>query len=127
MNTKQNRVICVIDDDSDVRDSIRVLMEAYGFTVLDFPSADDFLKTPIRNDIGCLLIDFQMPGKTGLELLEELRARKIQIPAIVVTANGRNLTPRLTRAGVLTLLRKPVDGDEILDWVEKAFAQKPHP
>ncbi len=122
MNEKKSRVICIVDDDGDVRDSTRVLLESSGFVVRDYPSAGEFLKSSINDDIGCLLLDLHMPGMTGLELLENLRARNIQTPAIIVTANDDKLTARVARAGVLKTLRKPVDDSELLLWVESALA-----
>jgi CheY-like chemotaxis protein len=65
-----------------------------------------------------------MPGMTGIELLEQLRAQNVEIPAIIVTASDDKPTARFARAGVLKTLRKPVDDGKLLHWVEKALASK---
>jgi two-component system response regulator FixJ len=113
--------ICVIDDDQAVRESTAALLESAGYTVMPFASADDFLRHPYLGNANCLLCDLNMPGLSGLELLELLRSRGITAPAIVLTANAERSSARMTRAGVLKVLRKPVSEAELLQWIETAL------
>lgn len=120
MSDNPSRIIHTVDDDDDVRDSMRVLLESFGFTVRAFASAAEFLSHPESEKADCLLLDLQMPGMTGLELLEQLRARGVRTPAILVTANDEDLGSRPARAKVLTVLHKPVADNELLQWIERA-------
>jgi FixJ family two-component response regulator len=112
-------MVDIIDDDDAVRDSTRVLLESYGYEVRDHASAEQFLQNaPRARD--CLLVDQHMPGMTGLDLLEHLRAKGDRTPALMMT--GRNdpwLGPRAARIGVM-LLNKPVPEDQLLSWIERA-------
>lgn len=111
-------MVDVIDDDDAVRDSTRALLESYGYEVRDHASAEHFLQnTDSKTD--CLLVDQHMPGMTGLDLLEHLRARGDQTPALMMTGRSDpTLLPRAARIGV-KLLHKPVPEDQIVSWIEQ--------
>lgn len=118
----QNDTICIVDDDEAVRDSMRILVESYGHPVRDYPSAMAFLGDQGKSEPGCLLLDLHMPGMDGLELVELLRRRHIQTPAIIVTGQRDPLQmQRVQDAGVMALLNKPVADDELMSWIEQAL------
>ncbi len=123
MGEKANNLVCVVDDDDDVRESLRALLEAFGYSVLAFSSAPDLLAFSGIADAACLLFDFQMPAMNGVELMEHLRRRKIAIPVILLTATTHKLEARIARAGVFAVLKKPVDSDALLACVAKACAR----
>jgi FixJ family two-component response regulator len=111
-------MVNIIDDDDAVRDSTRALLESYGYEVRDHASAESFL-----NDNGhkpqCLLVDQHMPGMTGLDMLEHLRAKGDKTPALMMTGRSDpTLEPRATRIGV-KLLHKPVPEDLLISWIEQ--------
>jgi len=114
--------ICIIDDDADVRNSLRALLSTHDFQVLDFPSADAYLASAQSEAIACFLLDVQMPGTTGVELLEHLRDNGVKTPAIFLTANGTTRSSRFARAGVIAVLRKPVSDEELLKHIRVALA-----
>jgi FixJ family two-component response regulator len=112
----KRRLIAVVEDDEPFRESMRKLMTALGYTVEAFPSAAEFLASPVLRATGCLVTDVQMPGMTGVELHRHLVDTGYAIPTILVTAypdeeGGR----RALKDGVMCYLSKPVDDDH-LEW-----------
>ena len=112
-------MVDIIDDDDAVRDSTRALLESYGYEVRDYASAEHFLQDPDAKP-DCLLVDQHMPGMTGLDLLEHLRAHGDKTPALMMTGRSDpTLEPRAARIGV-KLLHKPVPEDQLVLWIEQA-------
>jgi two-component system response regulator FixJ len=115
-----SRVIVIVDDDDGVRDSTRVLLEACGYATDGYASANEFLEKTSGKSGDCLLLDVQMPGMTGIELLEHLRRSGIQTPVVLMTANIEGIGDRAVRAGAVTVLRKPFVEDALLKWIALA-------
>jgi len=106
----RRRMVFVVDDDEAVRDSMCALLESAGIEVRDYASAIDFLRSTSLHTDGCLLLDVNMPGMSGIELLERLRSEGNQMPVIIMTARSdRTLKERVLRSGALEILDKPVD------------------
>jgi two-component system response regulator FixJ len=102
--------VYVVDDDADVRESARALLEAYDIAVEEFASARAFLEGFKVGCKACLLLDLNMPEMSGLELLEQLRRLEIALPVIIVTGQGdANAAEQARRAGAFDFLEKPVD------------------
>jgi two-component system, LuxR family, response regulator FixJ len=114
-------MIDIIDDDDAVRDSTRALLESYGYTVRDHPSAETFLRDAGAH-ADCILVDQHMPGMTGLDLLEYLRSHGDQTPALMLTGRSdATLEPRAARIGV-KLLHKPIQEELLVRWIQEAHA-----
>lgn len=111
--------IVIIDDDDAVRDSMHVLLDSYGYDVRQYASAEEFLQQA-TGKAGCLLVDHHMPGMTGLDLLEHLRAKGDQTPALIVT--GRRDSLIISRANFLgvKVLQKPVTDEDLVHQIEEA-------
>jgi two-component system, LuxR family, response regulator FixJ len=115
--------VYVIDDDEAVRDSMRALLESFAIEVSDYPSAGDFLARVSAPTNGCMLLDFHMPGMSGMELYELMRRRGWDLPVIVTTGRADDLLKeRALRAGVVALLDKPVDESTLMNALDRAFA-----
>jgi FixJ family two-component response regulator len=106
----ERETVYIVDDDENVRDSARALLESYDLTVEDFGSARAFLDGFEVGRRGCVLLDVNMPDMSGLELLELLRVRQVGIPVIIVTAlKDRDIQERARLAGAFAFFEKPVD------------------
>lgn len=121
-------MIFIVDDDHAIRHSLRLLFDCVGFQAREFPSAEAFLDARRCADEDCLVLDVQMPGMTGIELLERLRERGDKIPVIVITGRPSPAdTARARAAGALSVLEKPFKPGEILGLVRRALRQRPGP
>ncbi|CAN5410467.1 hypothetical protein BH09PSE4_BH09PSE4_05720 [soil metagenome] len=106
-----NRVY-VIDDHSEVRQSLNILLDTFGIVTWSFSGAREFLDQLPSLAPAPLLLDITMPGMSGIELLEELAARKISWPVLIMT--GLNDAPVVFRAqalGVMNVLEKPFSAE----------------
>lgn len=118
--------IYVVDDDPDVRDSLKVLLEFSNFNVQTFNSAVKFLATDLHRVNGCLVVDIRMPDMDGLELQDELVRRGIELPVIVITGHGDiPLAVRAMRAGAADFLEKPFREETLLEGIQRAFRYRP--
>lgn len=113
--------IFIVDDDADVRDSLRALLESANFTVADYGSAKEFLASAAPRG-GCLIADIRMPDMDGLELQEELVKRGSGLPVIIVTGHGDvPLAVRAMKAGAVDFIEKPYDDELLLASVRRAL------
>jgi len=107
-------LISIVDDDEPFRESMRKLVTLLGYTVEAFPSAADFLASPLLPRTACLVSDVQMPGMTGVELHRHLVDAGYTIPTILVTAYpDEAVRDRVGNDGVVCYLSKPVDDDRL--------------
>lgn len=126
MNLKSTAqpTVFVVDDDAGALRSLRYLIESDGLPVECFSSAQKFLDVFDPDAPGCLVVDYRMPGMTGLDLNKELRHQDATLPVIVITGHGDVSTcARAFKAGVIDFLEKPVNDDRLLDRVRAALAQ----
>jgi FixJ family two-component response regulator len=124
----QSRLISIVEDDEPFRESMRKLMTVLGYTVEVFPSARDFLASPLLAATACLVSDVQMPGMSGVELHKHLTKAGHVIPTILVTAYPDEMTRnRALMDGVVCYLAKPVDDDHLERCLRSALdSGKPH-
>lgn len=115
----------VVDDDADMRDSLRWLMGTVGLAVETYLSADDFLRRFEPNGSpGCLVFDVRMPGTSGLDLYETLVARAAALPVIFVTAYADvPMAIRAMKSGAVEFVEKPFNRQALLERVQRAVRQ----
>jgi two-component system response regulator FixJ len=117
------QTIFIVDDDSGVRDSLRALLESAGHDVRDFDSARKVLGCAELAQACCLIADIRMPDIDGLALQEELSARKLGLPVIIMTGHGDvPLAVRAMKAGAVDFIEKPFDDELLLASVSRALA-----
>ncbi len=121
-------LISIVEDDQPFRESMKKLMTALGYTVEAFPSAADFLASPLLAATACLVTDVQMPGMTGVQLHRHLIDAGYAIPTILVTAYPDEIARgRAMKDGIVCYLRKPVDDDHLQRCLRSALESgKPH-
>jgi FixJ family two-component response regulator len=116
-------VVHVIDDDGPFRTALTRLLTASGHAVKSFASADELLAArPLEG--GCLVLDVDMPGCTGVELQAELNRSGSLLPIIFLTASSDiGTSVRTVKAGAEDFLCKPVDAQTLLAAIDQAFAR----
>ena len=114
--------VFVVDDDTAVRQGLRFMLRAAGYSVEAFPSARSFLEDYDPRRGGCLLLDVQMPQMTGLELQQRLNVRGWRIPVIFITGHGSvPLAIAAMKAGAFDFIEKPLREDTLLESIERAL------
>ncbi len=117
-------LVHVIDDDGAVRDSLSFLLASAGLGVVTHESATAFLEALPRysTETGCVVTDVRMPGLSGIELLQRLRAIGVSLPVIVVTGHGDvPLAVEAMKTGAVDFFEKPFDDEALLAAVESAL------
>jgi DNA-binding NtrC family response regulator len=118
---EENFLVCVIDDEPSIRESLSNLLHSAGLRVQAFASAQEFLTNWPRKAPSCLVLDIQLPGISGLDLQQELAAGDAQIPIIFMTGYGDiPMTVRAMKAGAIEFLTKPFRDEDLLRAVDQA-------
>ena len=121
-------IISIVDDDISIRKSLHRLVRSAGLEVLVFASAEEFLNSAHPRKADCLILDVQLPGMSGTELLRHLNMHKYKVPVIFITAHGSDEHARSQAASDWTVayLIKPFSGEELLDAVDATLKWKPN-
>ena len=120
-----NPAVYVVDDDSSVRNAITMLLEASGFKVETSDSAQAFLERDLVDASGCLVLDVQMEGLSGLDLQQELTTANVHLPIIFITGHGDvPMSVQAMKAGAVEFLTKPFREQELLSAVRQAVARE---
>jgi len=107
--------ILIVDDEENIRLSLKGGLEDEGYNTLMAPSGEDALRIIEKQDVDLILLDIWMPGKDGLQILEELKNSGYTIPVIIMTGHGSIETAiRATRLGALDFIEKPLDLNKII-------------
>jgi two-component system response regulator FixJ len=115
-------MVFVIDDDPGLRGALQFALEMEGFAVSAYGSGAECLAETTLPECGCLVVDFNLPDMTGLELIDSLRSRAVQLPAILITSQpSQRLLRRAAEAG-LPIVEKPLLGDGLLEAIRNSVA-----
>jgi two-component system response regulator FixJ len=121
----RNALVIVVDDDAAVRNSLKFSLEVEGFAVLAYADGLEYLKESAISRGKCLVIDQNMLGMSGLEVLATLRGRNVHIPAILITSHPNPiLSQRAASAGV-SIVEKPLLGSALIDGIRHALTRQP--
>jgi two-component system response regulator FixJ len=113
-------LVCAVDDDLALCESLDGLLRSAGFAVRTFSSAGDFLRWSESHGADCLILDFAMPDMNGLELRRALLDRGIAIPVIFATAVAQEEVWSQLMSCSFAVFAKPLDADALLEAVERA-------
>jgi RNA polymerase sigma factor (sigma-70 family) len=117
--------VYIVDDDAAVRDSLSLMLGLAGYATALFADAEAFLVAYRDDWAGCVVADLRLPGKSGLELQAELRARGSTLPFIVMTAHGDVPSARTAfQAQAVDFLEKPFDHTHLRAAIENAFSRE---
>jgi FixJ family two-component response regulator len=116
-------VIAIVDDEVTMLRALRRLLRSAGFAAATYTSAEEFLRSGLQQRIACLVLDIQMPGMTGLDLLTRMAASGVALPVIIITARADEQTRlRAEQAGVVAYLRKPFEEEALLEAIRRVLA-----
>jgi len=117
-------LVCIIDDDEAIRESLRLLLYAGGFRSYVYASADAFLEDTQHPPFDCMLLDIRMPGTDGLELFNIMSRQHVAFPVIFITGHGDiPLAVSAIKRGAYDFLTKPFREGELLEKIRSAIEQ----
>lgn len=116
-----NSIVRIVDDDDDLRKGLAFLLDCAGWKSKGYGSAADFLKLDTPSVPGCIILDVQMPGMSGIELQHELLKRRYPLPVIFLSGHGDiDMAVQAMMDGAAHFLQKPVDSGKLLEAIAKA-------
>ncbi|HEX3727221.1 MAG TPA: response regulator [Pirellulales bacterium] len=114
--------VSIVDDDQQVRESLAALLGSAKLDVSCYASGSDFLEHFLQSRPGCVVLDLRLPQQSGLEILDELAARRNKVPVIMISGHG-DITTAVTamKAGAVDFFEKPYRGSDLLESVRRAI------
>jgi len=121
--TFEHQVVFVLDDDPSVREALTGLLRSAGLRAVAFATAAEFLKAKPPEPPACLVLDLQLPDRSGLEL-QQLLAEENGPPIVFISGHANiPISVRAMKAGAVEFLTKPFSDEELLEAIESAIAQ----
>ena len=118
-------MVILVEDDEGLRAALARLLRAWGFVVGAYASAEDALADPALDSPDCLVVDFNLPAMSGLDLIDRLRERGVTAPAVVISAQDEAKVRRETRnRGIEHFLPKPFLGSALVRKVDAALVER---
>ena len=123
-NTASAKIL-VIDDEAGIRESLEVLLSLEGYSPRMAQDGEEGLRVLDRDSFDLVLLDLALPGRSGLELLPEIKERHPDLPVIMITAYGSvdNVVEAI-RAGAENFVQKPWDNEKLLADIRSAVARR---
>ena len=119
---QRTATVSIVDDDDAGRESLRWLIESVGLKVEAYASPIEFLEQFDGSLPGCLVLDIRLPKISGLDVLQTVRERGIETPAIMITAFGDvPMAVRAMKNGAVDFLQKPFNDQELLDRIQQSI------
>lgn len=123
---RHTHLICVVEDKPDISNAMRSVLEHEDWSVTDYPSAEAFLAEETTSNDQCLIVDTNLPGMSGIALIEHLRAKGDTVPAILITGTGDiSMAVQAMRSGASDFIERPISRRELIDSIERAVMREP--
>jgi FixJ family two-component response regulator len=114
--------VLIVDDDLSVREALSSLLRSVRLRTECFSSPHELLASDQIGAANCLVLDVRLPGRSGLDVLDELRELGVRLPTVVITGHGDiPMSVRAMKAGAVEFLIKPFRDQELLDAVQVAL------
>jgi FixJ family two-component response regulator len=122
VQSDDNPIVVVIDDDPDVREGLKALFQSVNLESRAFRSAPEFFRSKLPDQVSCLILDVRLPGLSGLDFQAELAKVNVNIPIIFITGFGDiPMSVKAMKAGAVEFLTKPIREQDLLDAVRAAL------
>jgi len=120
-NSGMAGAVLIIDDEAEIRESLQTLLELEGFAVETAATGEAGLQRIGEHPFDLILLDLTLPGRNGMEILEEIRSHETGLPVIMITAFGtvENAVSAM-RGGATNFVQKPWDNEKLLADVRAA-------
>lgn len=117
-------VVVVIDDDAEIRETLEDLISSVGLEAETFASVQHFLERRGKRHPGCLVLDVRLPGKSGLDFIDDLVKANVQLPVVFISGHADvPMSVRAMKAGAVEFLTKPVRHQDLLDAIQLAMTK----
>jgi two-component system, LuxR family, response regulator FixJ len=118
-------LICIVDDDEWVADSLKLLLETFGFAVRLYNSGSEFLADDRGRTTSCLVIDQHMPGMDGLDVVDHVQKEGIRVPTILISGRlDASARDRASRLGVTRVVEKPFVAARLVDLIRASLMER---
>lgn len=116
--------ILIVDDEVELRENLQDLLEFKGFSVLVYSTAEEALANFASHHPDAALLDIQLPGMDGLELLKRIKEIRPSLPVAMVSASSlRGVLAQAEEYGAEMTVLKPYSSEEMLQAVETLLSQ----
>jgi two-component system nitrogen regulation response regulator NtrX len=125
MTLRSKPLILVVDDEEDIRSSLRMILEYEGMEMVEAASGEECLQRVAGHSPDAVLLDIKMPRMDGLEVLAELRKRETDLPVVMISGHGTVATAvEATRLGAFDFMEKPLERDRVLLILRNALERR---
>jgi FixJ family two-component response regulator len=117
--------VFIIDDDEEIREALRSLLQSVGLRVELFASVQEFLQGDRADFFGCLVLDIRLPGRSGLDFQDDLVRANVHLPIVFISGYADvPMSVRAMKGGAIEFLTKPVRDQDLLDAIQRAIERE---